>query len=169
MLLLHTVLAVVYGGLLASAHPGPRDRARPTEDAEIWPYAADYQPAEASSQHEGVWEWGAPARQMYMEDGRVHGAEAANVDRQQPVPFPDDDPKAPEHGPPEPPHDLPKPPSGPPQHPPPPPPPGFPPKFPPGPPPPGPPPPGDHPPPPHQPHGNTSSLTIYQILESNPQ
>ena len=155
-MLIHTVLAVAYGGLLASASPSPWGAHRPAEDADARP-AAYRQSSEGK--YGGAWEWGARVPQVPMDN--AHAEDAQRLGSQEPVRFPDGPGRMPK-----PPFEMPHPPQHPPP-PPPPPPPGPPPKFP------GPPPhPGhdEHHPPHHPPPQNdTSTLTVYQILESNPQ
>ncbi|KAI0670675.1 hypothetical protein C8Q78DRAFT_139688 [Trametes maxima] len=148
MLLSHTVLAVAYGGLLASAYPEP-GRARVYQDAKLTNPAYIQEQASASG---GVWQWVPDAPQMVMggppaPPGRFPGSTPPH---QSPYDIPE-----PPHPPfPPPTEDEPKWPPRRPDHPPPPPPPG-PPQSPPGPPPES---------PPGAPH--ELNLTIYQFLES---
>ena len=154
MLLLHTVLAVTYGGALVSAF-SDRGPGRDVEGAES--YLDEYA--------EPQWEWVPDAPQFVME--RIADADSSTFGEQGPIHFPDkhipSDPR-PSHLPPDWPAD-PQPPHYPP--------PGPPPHEPPHPPePPHHPPEGPHRPGPPKPPGAPdapASGTIYQFLEGNPK
>ncbi|PIL23718.1 hypothetical protein GSI_13468 [Ganoderma sinense ZZ0214-1] len=171
MLLLHTVLAVVCGGILVSARPEPvRGRdwyGEDTEftDANVPSYHVQHSdPADSDE----LWEW-APQGPQHVLGTPPHHADG--------FPFPGADRKNwpelphPFSGPPQ--KDGPEPPQFSPEPHYPPPPPG--PPGPPGPPPPPPPPPKDGPPhfphPPHfpKPGGDTKEQTVYQFLEGHPK
>ncbi|KAI0710398.1 hypothetical protein C8T65DRAFT_648223 [Cerioporus squamosus] len=165
MLLLHTVLAVVYGGLLVSARPD-MGRVRGDEDAELTDNPYYYSQGDVV-EDDVQYNWAPDAPQLVMDAAQVpyypdpeevERPDFNSWDRNLPRPEvpghfpspPDDFPKPPEHLPHEPPHPGPP---GPPPHEP-----GHPgPQF-----------PGHHP---HHPPGSPPSpnATIYQFLESNPR
>ncbi|KAI8998915.1 FAS1 domain-containing protein [Trametes punicea] len=146
MLLLHAVLAVVYGGLLASALPGPggaRGYQEPVLGYESSPALCAQERENVIREAGGTWQWVPDAPQMVMGTNRMHGEK---FEYPHPPPIPNV---------PHPPHDIP---AGPPHLPP------YPPIS-------DPPEEGPVPPPHHPPPGapDSSKQTIYEYLEHNPK
>ncbi|TBU28940.1 FAS1 domain-containing protein [Dichomitus squalens] len=180
MLLLHTVLAVVYSGLLAvSARPEYLGRFYDAEGAELTDaseYSYYYRPQHEASQaagYENPPQWSRDASQQILGAHREYAEEG--YDGQEPARFPGTDhgrrPEPPHHFPPPPPHfpephhEFPKPPHPFPE------PPHYPPPEPHHPhgPPEGPPKKGPFPHFPMPDHHKTKDKTIYQFLESHPK
>ncbi|RDX45422.1 hypothetical protein OH76DRAFT_1559064 [Lentinus brumalis] len=167
MLLLHTVLAVAYGGLLVSARPD-LGRVRGGEEAELIDDGYSYAQNDVV-EDDAQYNWAPDAPQLVMDAAQVpyytdpEEVESNSWDGDFPRP------KVPGHFP-SPPEEIPNPPEHLPK------PPHFPPHEPPHPGSPGPPPhepghhrphfPGHHP---HHPPGAPSNVTIYQFLEHNPR
>ncbi|KAI0807075.1 FAS1 domain-containing protein [Fomes fomentarius] len=162
LLRLHTVLAVVYGGVLVSALPDPRTASEVEEYLDVRDYDHPNPYAEPD-QADARWEWVPDVPQF------VFGAQTAEGDEvQEPIqfPLPDDEYRdIPHPRPSHPPLDWPKPPE-PPHHPPGPP---HEPPHPPGPPHRAPEEPHKPFPGPHRPPSGAPNKTIYQFLEGNPK